>query len=167
MPSGIIVKENMPYGKHLDISDRLKHVRGRKKKAEFAKILGIPQPNLSKYESGRMPPADVMQKIADYGGVTVKWLLTGKEEKKALEQARYPAHPSHIPPPGPPVEIQEFLLAQVLRAVEEFWGGKDPGLEHRARVMTALYNYCARSLEPPSCGLDVLQRIAPAIAGAR
>ena len=44
-------------------------------------------------------------------------------------------------------------MTEVLRGVEEYWGDKDPGLDHRARLMTALYNYCTRSLEPVSYGL--------------
>jgi hypothetical protein len=80
----------------------------------------------------------------------VKWLLTGKEEKKDLEQPRPPAHLSYIPPREPPVLIQEFLLTQVLRENEECWGHCVPELEHRARVITALYNHCARTLEPLS-----------------
>jgi transcriptional regulator with XRE-family HTH domain len=146
----------MPYGKHLDISDRLKHVRGKKKKAEFAKILGIPQPNLSKYESGRMPPADVMQKIADYGGVTVKWLLTGKEEKKDVDQSLHSGQPPVSPEPTRPCEIQEFLFAQVLRVMLEFFNknpGKPKSFEKLARLFTAVYNHSARELEPPSLAL--------------
>src|SRR3974377_1225085 len=106
----------MPFG---NISDRIRHVRGKLKQFEFADALGIPRPNLSRYESGRTPPAEVLQKIADYGGVTVKWLLTGKEGKNDLEQDRTSGHSKDITPPSPPVEIQEFLFAEVLRAVEE------------------------------------------------
>ena len=72
----------MPYGSFHDISARIKQIRGKKQKAKFADILGIPRPNFYKYEDGRKPPADVLQKIADFGGVTVKWLLTGNEENK-------------------------------------------------------------------------------------
>ncbi len=142
----------MPYGNYSDISARIRKVRGKLKQAQFADILGIPRPNLSKYESGRQPPADVLQKIADYGGVTVKWLLTGKEEKKDKDQPRPPEHPSNIPPPEPPVEIQEFLFAEVLRALEDYMEKYRTPFElgFRARLLVALYNHCARTLEPPS-----------------
>jgi transcriptional regulator with XRE-family HTH domain len=129
------------------------------KKSEFADLLGIPRPNLSRYESGRQPPADVLQKIADYGGVTVKWLLTGKEEKQNLEEKKdlefdyaLSEHLCSIPPPERPGEIQEFLLAEVLRAVEEYIEKYEITypLKYRARLITALYNYCARELVPPS-----------------
>jgi transcriptional regulator with XRE-family HTH domain len=135
----------VPYGEFYDISGRIRQIRGELKKGKFADLLGITRPNYYKYEDGRKPPADVLQKIADYGGTTVKWLLTGKEEEKDL-----PDQPPVVPKPGRPCEIQEFLFAEVLRAVEKFWGKHAPELEHRARVITALYNHCARKLEAPS-----------------
>ncbi len=143
----------MPFGIYSDISDRIRLVRGKLRQSAFADILGIPRPNLSRYEKGRQPPADVLQKIADYGGVTVKWLLTGKEEDKDVGKPSLPDQPPKVPEPTRSGEIQEFLLAEVLRAVEEFWKDTDPGLRHRARIITAVYNHCARSLEPPSYDL--------------
>jgi transcriptional regulator with XRE-family HTH domain len=141
----------MPYGNNFAISDRIKQVRGKKKKAEFARILGVPQPNLSKYESGRLPPADVLQKIADYGGVTVKWLLTG-EEGSNLEKTRPTLRPPVTPKPAHTCEIQEFLLAQIIQAVEEYTEkyNLDYPLKYRARLISLLYNHCARELEPPT-----------------
>jgi transcriptional regulator with XRE-family HTH domain len=143
----------MPSGNFFDISARIRQVRGKLKQSEFADGLGIPRPNLSRYESGRKPPAEVLQKIADYGGVTVKWLLTGKEEEKDVSKPLHPDQPPVAPEPARPCEIQEFLLAQVLQAVEEFWGNQPPGPKHRAHIITAVYNHCARTLEPPSYAL--------------
>ena len=131
----------MPIGNFLDISARIRQVRGKLKKAEFADALGISRPNLSRYESGRKPPADVLQKIADYGGVTVKWLLSGEEEGGSLEKRR----------PARPCEVQEFLLVQVLLAVEEYMEKYKETYppKYWARLIAALYNYCAREDEPP------------------
>src|SRR3974390_1593739 len=108
----------MPYGSYHDISARIRRVRGEFKKAKFADLLGIPRPNFYKYEDGRLPPADVLQKIADYGGVSVKWLLTGKEEGKDEKNLVQPLLPEHFPKPQEsawPPFIQEFLFAEVLR----------------------------------------------------
>ena len=155
----------MPYGRFSDISARIRQVRGKKQKAKFADILGIPRPNYYKYEDGRKPPADVLQKIADYGGVTVKWLLTGEEEKKDVGKPPLPDQLPLSPEPDRPCEIQEFLLAEVLRVVEEYFEKYELPypLKYRARLITALYNYCARELEPPSEFLvgDFLADIAP------
>ena len=143
---------NMPYGNFSDISARIRQVRGKLKKSEFADLLGIPRPNLSRYESGRQPPADVLQKMADYGGVTVKWLLTGEEEGGSLEKTRPPEQLPVASEPARPCEVQEFLLVQVLLAVEEYLEKyKTTYLpKYRARLITALYNYCAREDELPS-----------------
>jgi len=145
----------MPYGNFPGISARIRQIRGKLKKAEFADILGIPRPNLSKYESGRKPPADVLQKIADYGEVTVKWLLTGKEEDKEERNLVQPLRTEHFPKPQespwPPV-IQEFLFAEVLKVLEEYQDKRRIVLDriHRVRILVALYNYCALNLVPPT-----------------
>jgi transcriptional regulator with XRE-family HTH domain len=145
----------MPIGNSLDISMRIRQVRGKLKKSEFADALGIPRPNLSRYESGRKPPAEVLQKIADYGGVSVKWLLTGKEEGKEETDLVQPLLPEHFPKPQesawPPI-IQEFLFAEVLRVLEAYQDkrGIVYDLKHRARILVALYNHCALHIEPPT-----------------
>jgi|GEM_PF-5890085 len=139
----------MPYGEFFDIAGRIRQIRGALKKSKFADNLGIPRVNYYRYEEGRKPPADVLQKIAEYGGVSVKWLLTGKEE----DENDLPGQPLVVSKKRRPCEIQEFLFAEVLRAVEKFWGKHVPELEHRARVITTLYNHCARKLERPSYAL--------------
>ena len=155
----------MPIGISSDISARIRQVRGKLKKSEFADALGIPRPNLSRYELGRTPPAEVLQKIADYGGVTVKWLLTGKEEKKDAGKPFLPDRPPVTPEPARLCEVQEFLLVQVLLAVEEYMEKYKTTYppKHRARLITALYNYCAREDAPPSVSLvgDFLGSIVP------
>jgi transcriptional regulator with XRE-family HTH domain len=145
----------MPYGTFHDISARIRQIRGKLKKAKFADLLGISRPNFYKYESGRRPPADVLQKIADYGGVTVKWLLTGQDdlkEKKDPGRAGQPEHLLKDTAHPQPCEIQEFLFAEVLRVVEEYQDSPGITLDraHRARLLVALYNHCARELEPPT-----------------
>jgi transcriptional regulator with XRE-family HTH domain len=142
----------MPYGSYHDISARIREVRGELKKAKFADLLGIPRPNFYKYEDGRLPPADVLQRIADYGGVSVKWLLTGEEEVKELGKSSLPDQPPVTPEHPRPCDIQEFLLAEVLRAVEEYMEKHETShpLNIMARLITAVYNHCARELVPPS-----------------
>jgi transcriptional regulator with XRE-family HTH domain len=46
--------------------------------AAFASVLGKTQGTVQKYEKGEILPEDeTLKKIADYGGITVEWLLTG------------------------------------------------------------------------------------------
>lgn len=49
---------------------------------ELSEILGISQPAISLYLKGRMPPADILYRIAQIAETSVEWLLTGTESKK-------------------------------------------------------------------------------------
>ena len=53
---------------------------------QFAEALEISQSAVSKYLSGRMPPADVMLKIARLGYTNVEWILTGKIPPHIVEE---------------------------------------------------------------------------------
>jgi transcriptional regulator with XRE-family HTH domain len=48
--------------------------------AEFARALGISQSAVSKYLNNRLPPADVLLRIARLGHTTMEWILTGEKE---------------------------------------------------------------------------------------
>jgi transcriptional regulator with XRE-family HTH domain len=66
----------------LDICLRIASVRlevaGPRGKSAFAKRLGISPSTYDYYEADRVPPADVLVKIADEAGVDLRWLLTGR-----------------------------------------------------------------------------------------
>ena len=69
------------------ISRRIDNIRrdlGMTQK-QFAAALEISQSAVSKYLSGRMPPADVMLKIARLGYTNVEWILTGKQPPLILD----------------------------------------------------------------------------------
>ena len=101
-----------------------------------------------RYESGRQPPAAVLQKIADYGGVTVKWLLTGKEEGPA-EAAR-----EHVPESYsvslPDLNTQ--LLADAILRVEETVKAHRLKMtpDRKARLIAKVYDDCKAAHERPS-----------------
>jgi transcriptional regulator with XRE-family HTH domain len=60
---------------------RLRKLRGFDVTQEvFAKELGISQSQLSKYERGMAPPADVLFSIKRYFRVKIDWLLTSEED---------------------------------------------------------------------------------------
>lgn len=44
----------------------------------LADYLNISQPAISLYLQGRVPPADVLWRIAKLGNTTVEWILTGE-----------------------------------------------------------------------------------------
>jgi transcriptional regulator with XRE-family HTH domain len=58
-------------------SDRLRALRGDRKKAEFARLLGVSPPDYQRYENGRMPRADVLSAMSARLDMTVDQLLSG------------------------------------------------------------------------------------------
>lgn len=65
-----------------DICQRITQIRveltGARGKAAFARQLGISPTTYQSYEGGRVPPADVLVRIADVADVSLRWLLTGQ-----------------------------------------------------------------------------------------
>lgn len=46
--------------------------------AQFGRRLGVIAISIARYEAGRVPRADVLERIARLGGVTTSWLLYGE-----------------------------------------------------------------------------------------
>ena len=61
------------------IGRRIREIRGFElNQAEFGKIIGIGQSQVSKYERGDiLPPVEILLRIAVEGRKSVDWLLTG------------------------------------------------------------------------------------------
>ncbi len=66
-------------------ADRLREIMKKLKvnQQEFARLVGISQPAISLYLKGRIPPADVLYRIARLGGVSMEWLLGAEEAADA------------------------------------------------------------------------------------
>ncbi len=64
-----------------EICQRIAQVRtevaGPRGKSAFAKKLGLSPSTYDYYENARVPPAEVLLRIAEVGGVDLHWLLTG------------------------------------------------------------------------------------------
>jgi transcriptional regulator with XRE-family HTH domain len=58
---------------------------------QLSEILGISQPAVSLYLKGRMPPADVLYRIARLAHSSVEWLLGGTEVSPAAAVHERPA----------------------------------------------------------------------------
>lgn len=52
---------------------------------QLAQKLGISQPAVSKYLKDRIPPSDILLKLAKLGGTTIEWLLTGRKNHFVIE----------------------------------------------------------------------------------
>ena len=86
------MKHNFPL---VDICGRIAQVRlelvGPRGKSLFAKKLGLSASTYSYYESSRIPPADVLVRIAEVAEVDLAWLLTGEAGAAAAVPADHPA----------------------------------------------------------------------------
>ena len=77
-----------------DICERIAQIRlevaGPRGKASFAKQLGISPSTYDYYESTRVPPADVLVRMAEVAGVALSWLLTGDSDSPGGPWAGHP-----------------------------------------------------------------------------
>jgi len=103
------------------ICQRIAQVRreldGPRGKAKFAKRLGLSPSTYSYYESTRVPPAELLVRIAEVAGLDLRWLLTG-EASGPVVRADHPAvqriaalladHPQAA---GPLVAFTDMLAA--------------------------------------------------------
>jgi transcriptional regulator with XRE-family HTH domain len=61
------------------VGQRIRAIRGEINQTDFAKMIGVRKQNyVSRYEHGRIPNPELLVRIANYGKVTVDWLLTGR-----------------------------------------------------------------------------------------
>jgi transcriptional regulator with XRE-family HTH domain len=61
------------------VGQRIRSIRGKINQTDFAKMIGVRKQNyVSRYEHGRIPNPELLVRIANYGKVTVDWLLTGR-----------------------------------------------------------------------------------------
>ena len=68
---------------------RVEH-SGTRGKASFARELNLSPSTYDYYESSRVPPADVLVRIADLTGADLRWLLTGRHAEPPVT-ATHPA----------------------------------------------------------------------------
>jgi len=58
---------------------------------QFADVLGITQPAVSKYLKQRIPPAHILFEISQLSGKNIEWLLTGDSEPVSTNVSEPPA----------------------------------------------------------------------------
>ena len=64
-----------------NVAGRIREIMQKKglTQKDLAEVLEISQPAVSLYLQGRMPPADVLYKLARLGNTSIEWLLTGTD----------------------------------------------------------------------------------------
>lgn len=83
-----IVKRHIASGPDLRaIGRRIREIRGFDlTQAEFGRILGVRQAQLSKYEKGHsVPTLELLLSLKSYSGKSIDWIVTGEQagpEKK-------------------------------------------------------------------------------------
>ncbi len=81
-----------------NICSRIARIRmefaGPRGKSSFASGLGLSASTYAYYESSRVPPAEILVKIADQAGVDLRWLLTGDEPGPGDVDQVPPSHPA-------------------------------------------------------------------------
>ena len=98
-----------------DVGQRIRRIRQKLglTQAQFAERLGIIKVSVARYESGRIPRSDVLDAIAQQGGVSVEWLLHGP-----ASETRKKAHPPASPEAdlsGPLHNLITFLEGKATR----------------------------------------------------
>jgi transcriptional regulator with XRE-family HTH domain len=68
------------------LKDRLIHLRGSRKKAEFARFIGVSPPLYHQWEAGSKPTYDKAALIARVCNVSLEWLLNGSSSPPAASQ---------------------------------------------------------------------------------
>ncbi len=80
------MQTSQPAGRIQQVMKRLQLTQ-----KQLSEILGISQPAVSLYLQGRMPPADILYRIARLGHTSVEWLLSGNETAQAAAVSEKPA----------------------------------------------------------------------------
>lgn len=142
-------------GKNFDVGRRIKEIRGNLGQKEFGEILGVKPPAISKYESGRIPDAATLKRIADYGGVTIDWILHGGQPEKPEDQASYcirtREHAPEIYDARPVAPLDLVVLIEVEAVVDAYYRThklKRSPIQ-RGRLVGLVYEHCTTNNEHP------------------
>jgi transcriptional regulator with XRE-family HTH domain len=105
----------------MDIGDRIRQIRGRRSRAEFAEELGIHPQTLYMYEKGkRVVDVELVRDLCDKFQVSVEWLIFGDRELQSLRESPGPEAPS-APPPAERVALPDAapVIAEKDARIEE------------------------------------------------
>lgn len=85
----------------MDIGDRIRQIRGRRSRAEFAEALGIHPQTLYMYEKGkRVVDVELVRDLCEKFQVSVEWLIFGDRGLQTMRENQAPERPAACPPAG-------------------------------------------------------------------
>jgi transcriptional regulator with XRE-family HTH domain len=100
-----------------EIGKRIRQIRGKLSLVEFEKAVGISKAAISVYERGQgSPRIDMLTKIAEYGEVTIEWLVTGKEPSTLIVHEH---GETYLPDGKTDEEIMHDHLERVIEGLEK------------------------------------------------
>jgi transcriptional regulator with XRE-family HTH domain len=139
-------------GTFLGFSSRLRKIRGTLSQEEFGKHFGVTKVTISRYEAGRIPDEEALKRIAEFGGVTVEWLLRGEEKPGPQILSQMPGE--YDAQPLRPMETG--LIIEVVAAVEQLLAGRrrlklTPA--QKGRLTGLVYEHCRDNREQPTVHL--------------
>ena len=130
------------------LPERIKEIRGFLTQNEFAQKIGVTQGAVQKYEKGiNYPGYGILEKIAEFGEVTVEWLLRGEEARPPELQERAPeAYSATLS------ALETALLTEVITAVEEVIKAERLKFSPapKSRLIVRVYDDCRAQHQHPT-----------------
>lgn len=127
---------------------RIKEIRGFLTQKEFANRIGVTQGAVQKYENGvNYPGYGVLEKIAEFGEVTVEWLLRGEEARApGLQDFSPEAYSATL------TALETALLTEVIAAVEEVVKAERLKFSppQKSRLIVRVYDDCRAQHQRPN-----------------
>jgi len=141
-------KKSPQLGIIFNTGERIKKIRGGLTQAEFGKLLGVRGNTVSRWEAGRLSDYESLKRIADFGGVTIEWLLKGEEPPLPLEfQEHAPENYS-----AALSDIETALLTEVVTVVHQVIAARRLKFTpaQTARLIVKTYDDCRAANGHPS-----------------
>ncbi len=162
------------------ICERLQAVRirhfGERGRAEFCRQLGIQSSTYTLYEVSRVPPVELLVRVAELTGVRLEWLLTGSGEEFSQGESRPEGSPLSVESPQtqrsnparqpatPPASADWIpIIGSTAAGPARYWEElpvTHGGPEADAQLESILTEYAARAGETSSTPGDLSSTIS-------
>jgi transcriptional regulator with XRE-family HTH domain len=138
----------------------------------FGNMLEVTKSTVSRYEAGRVPDTETLERIADFGGVTVDWLLRGERGAPPAATGRGAGHDlakteekPAVRGPGGAAALDQALLVQIISGVEKWLARRGLTLkpDKKGELIGILYqDFAARgqTVDEAAMGKAILRLVA-------
>lgn len=132
------------------VGARISEIRGKRTLEEFAAVLGIKNPTVYRYETDRLPGADMLLKIAALDPLKrgVEWLLTGESSPYYKEGAGEAGTKLRVVEAPEPYRAHTRRVKRLLREIDDLVNsGDDLVVRHLERQIELLKDSVAHRKE--------------------